>query len=480
MFTSNIVMKKIVLPLAAIFIFITASFTTQAQVRLPSIIGSHMVLQQNSRVKLWGWCNTGEKIKVSTDWDTTTYNTIGSGDAKWSIDMKTPAAGGPHKITISGSNTIVLDDVVMGEVWLCSGQSNMEMNVNWGLKQYDADVAQATNTSIRLFQIPRTTAEYPQEDVQGKWVVCNPEDMKSFSLAGYFFGKKLQQDLKVPVGLINASWGGTPAEVWTPKPVIENDPVLKKAASLLKPAPGWPITPGLTYNGMIYALTNYNIAGTIWYQGEANTSTASTYESLFTTMIGSWRKSWQKDFPFYYVEIAPFAGYGNTNISSALLREAQTKSLSYPNTGMVVVSDLVNDINDIHPLNKRDVGLRLANYALAQTYGKKDVVYKSPEYKSMKVEKGKVRIYFENADNGLMSKNGAPIDFYIAGADKKFVPATAKIDGNTVIVWNKTIKDPVAVRFGFNNSDMPNLFSKEGLPVNIFRTDDWQEETAAK
>ena len=188
----------------------------------------------------------------------------------------------------------------------------------------------------------------------------------------------------------------------------------------------------------------------------------------------SWRKAWQKDFPFYYVQIAPFAGYGNS-ISSALLREAQTKTLSTPNTGMVVIHDLVDDINDIHPQNKKDVGLRLANYALAETYGKKELVYKSPLYKNMRIEKNKIRIYFENADKGLMSKGGAPTGFYIAGEEKNFMPASAKIEGNTIVVWNKNIKKPVAVRFGFTNSAIPNLFSKEGLPVNLFRTDDWDD-----
>ena len=225
---------------------------------------------------------------------------------------------------------------------------------------------------------------------------------------------------------------------------------------------------------MIYPITNYSIAGVIWYQGEANVGNSINLQSLFTTMINSWRKAWQKDLPFYFVQIAPFAGYGN-NISSALLREAQTKTLSTPNTGMVVIHDLVTDTNDIHPKNKKDVGLRLANSVLAEVYGKKEIVYKSPMYKNMQIEKGKIRIYFDNAEKGLISKDGAPSEFYIAGEDKKFVPATAKIEGNSVVVWNKNIHMPVAVRFGFTNSSIPNLFSKEGLPVNIFRTDDWDD-----
>jgi sialate O-acetylesterase len=459
---------------AALVVCATFSF---AQVRLPAIIGSHMVLQQNSEAKIWGWCDPNEKIKVTTTWDTTTYTATGSPNARWSVQLRTPAAGGPYKISIKGNNSIELEDVMIGEVWVCSGQSNMEMNVHWGLP-YQDDAANANNKSIRFFHIPKTTSEYPQEDVKAKWVVCNPEDMKRFSAVGYFFGNKLQQELNVPVGLINTSWGGTPAEAWTPKDVVETDPVLKEAAGKLTPAQGWPVKPGLSYNGMINPVTSYNIVGAIWYQGESNTGTASTYQSLFTTMIGAWRKAWQKDLPFYYVQIAPYAGYGNKNIAP-LLREAQTKSQSYPNTGMVVISDLVDNVNDIHPKMKKEVGVRLANYALFQTYGKGGLTYKSPEYKSMKVEKGRIRVHFDHAGNGLVSKGGTPTEFYIAGEDQKFVPAQAKIEGNTVVVWNKKVKSPVAVRFGFSNGAMPNLFSKEGLPVNLFRTDDWPVETNA-
>ncbi|MDP9230327.1 MAG: sialate O-acetylesterase, partial [Bacteroidota bacterium] len=343
-------MKKIILS----SLLLTHSLFLFADVRLPAIISSHMVLQQNSQVKFWGWCEPGENVKLKTDWDTTTFVAKGSSSATWKIQLKTPQAGGPYKIFISGHNSIVLEDVMLGEVWVCSGQSNMEMNVNWGLP-YQDEVVNATNTKIRFFHIPRTTSEYPQDDVKAKWVVCSPDAMKSFSAVGYFFGKKLQQELNVPVGLVNTSWGGTPAESWTPIELIEKDTMLKTASAKLKPSPGWPITPAVTYNAMIFPITNYAIAGSIWYQGEANVGTATTYQTLLTTMIGAWRKAWQKDFPFYYVQIAPYAGYGD-NSSSAFLREAQSKVLNYPGTGMIVISDLVPDINDIHPKMKKEVG----------------------------------------------------------------------------------------------------------------------------
>jgi sialate O-acetylesterase len=351
----------------------------------------------------------------------------------------------------------------------------MEMNVNWGLP-YQDDVAAATNTSIRFFQVTKATAEYPQDDLKGQWMVCSPETMKGFSAAGYFFGKKIQEQTTFPVGLINSSWGGTPAEVWTPKEFVERDTVLKAAAPK-KPATGWPMFPGLTYNAMLYPIINYPVAGALWYQGEANTGTASTYQPLLSGMIGEWRKAWKIDFPFYIVQIAPYT-YGNNNIAP-LLREAQTKTLVTQKTGMIVIHDLVDNVKDIHPKMKKEVGQRLADLALGDTYGKQQFAYKSPQYKSMKVEKNKIRVLFDNAESGLVTKGGAPTEFFIAGEDKNFVPATAKIDGNTVLVSNKDVKTPVAVRFGFSNAAMPNLFSKQGLPVNIFRTDDWTVDTSA-
>jgi len=452
---------------ACLFVF---SIFAHANVRLPAVIGSHMVLQQKSNVTIWGWGDPGEKIKIKVGWDTTTYTATGSSAAKWKIQLATPAAGGPYTISIDGNNKILLEDVLIGEVWVCSGQSNMEMSVNWGLP-YQQEVTNATNTKIRFFHIPRTTSEFPQEDVKAKWVVCSPEEMKNFSAAGYFFGKKLQENLQVPVGLVNSSWGGTPAETWTPTELVQKDSILNSAAGGLKPSNGWPVVPGLAYNAMIYPITNFSIAGTIWYQGESNIGNASTYTSLFSTMINSWRKAWQKEFPFYFVQIAPFAGYGD-NSSSAFLREAQTKSLGLANTGMVLTADLVDNINDIHPKMKKEVGERLANLALAETYGRNNIAYKLPTYKNMQLQKNKIRVWFNNADQGLVSK-GPLTEFFVAGEDQKFVTAEAKIEGNSVVVWNKNINQPIAVRYGFRNAAMLNLYNKEGIPVNLFRTDNW-------
>lgn len=466
-------MKKFLLS----FLLVVAFAVAFADVRLPAIIGSHMVLQQSTEATLWGWCEPQEKISVKTSWDTATYTATGTSEATWKLVIRTPKAGGPYTVSIKGANVIELEDVLIGEVWLCSGQSNMEMNVGWGLP-YQKEMAEATNQKIHFFHIPRTTALYPQDDVRAKWVACTPDEMKKFSAVGYFFGKEVNNRLDVPVGLISASWGGTPAEVWTPDSIVQGNEELKNAAKTLQPYPGWPSIPGRTFNAMIYPLQHFPIAGALWYQGEANVGTAATYQSLLTSMIAAWREGWNKNFPFYLVQIAPFAGYGNQNVAP-LLRDQQTKIAAYPNTGMIVIHDLVDNVNDIHPKMKKEVGERLAALALSQTYQLNGLPYRYPQYENMQTDGDKIRIRFSNADAGLMVKGKELTDFTIANEDKVFVPAKAKLEGNTVVVWSKDVKKPVAVRFGYSNGSMPNLFSKEGLPANIFRTDDWEVDTSA-
>ncbi|MCX6220729.1 MAG: sialate O-acetylesterase [Bacteroidia bacterium] len=468
-------MKKIFLLVIFMGALVFSHLDTSAEVRLPAILGNHMVLQQKSEVNLWGWCSPAENITVKSSWDTTKYVTKGTSGAKWSLKIKTPSAGGPYTITIN--NKTVLEDVMIGEVWVCSGQSNMEWSGDQKLKQSLEEAPNATNTQIRFFYVPKATADFPQEDIKAKWMVCTPVEMIHFSAIGYFFGKKIQNSLNVPVGLINSNWGGTPAEVWTPKELVEQDPVLKDASLKLNPADWWPITPGANYMAMIAPLTKYKIAGAIWYQGESNTQNYNSYSRLMAKMIGSWRSAWGNNFPFYFVQIAPFS-YGNYNVG-ALIREQQTACLSIPKTGMVVVHDLVDDVNNIHPVKKIEVANRLANLALADNYGIKGIVYKYPMYKGMIIEKNRVRILFDNVENGLMATSKDLNEFYIAGSDQKFLFASARIEGNTVVVWNKAVKEPVAVRFGFSNTTIPNLFNKEGMPVNLFRTDQWEVKTDA-
>ncbi len=450
-------------------LLILAVSTASAQVRLPAIIGNNMVLQQQTRAGLWGWAGPNEKIYITASWNRQTDSTQSNGDGRWATSIQTPKAGGPYSITFRASNTVVVDNVLIGEVWLCSGQSNMEWSAMNNNRQAMEEAPRATNKQIRFFHIPRTTSDYPQDDLKASWVVCNPEDMKRFSAIGYFFGKKLNSELNLPVGLINSSWGGTPAEVWTPAPVISSDPVLAEAAAKLGPTPWGPYQPGKNYNAMIYPIRQFAIAGAIWYQGESNVSTAYGYTKLLEAMIRSWRADFDREFPFYYVQIAPY-DYGQGD-NGARLREAQSK-LHLDRTGMVVISDLVDNIKDIHPQNKRDVADRLANRALAETYQHPSGPYQSPVYREMKIENDKVRIVFDHAESGLQSRNGPPSDFMICGDDNIYYPAQAKIDGSTVVVSAKEVKKPVAVRFGFSNTAMPNLFSKEGMPVNLFRTDE--------
>lgn len=458
-------------------IFAESSYLLSAAVRLPAILGSHMVLLQKAPVTFWGWANPAEKVRIMTDWDSIVYDTTADSGGQWQVRVQTPAAGGPYKVIVNGSNAIVLEDVMIGEVWVCSGQSNMEWSGDQGLRQCLEEAPHATNAKIRFFAIPKATADTPQDRSEGAWKVCSPEEMIHFSAVGYFFGKELQQALGAPIGLIGSNWGGTPAEVWTPRDAVQYNPELRDAASQLKAYAWWPKDPGKCFNAMIYPVTKFKITGAIWYQGESNTGTAGSYERLFTTMISAWRSAWGQEFPFYFVQIAPFA-YDQPAVG-ALLREAQTKSAAYPNTGMVVVSDLVDDVKNIHPANKQGVAKRLANWALAKTYGRTGIAYQSPVYKSMTIEGDKIRIHFDFAEEGLLARNGEPTDFWIAGADQNFVPANAVIEGSEVVVSSDKIAKPVAVRFGFNNTAMPNLFSKAGLPVNLFRTDYWKVEAVA-
>jgi len=451
---------------------IVISLTSFAQLRLPSLVSSGMVLQQDDSVKVWGWAGPGEKVYVTTSWDNRKDSATTTNGAKWSVKVKTPKAGGPYtiKLTTRGTTT-TLEDILIGEVWVCSGQSNMEWSYYNGLNDIKAELPICYNKNIRLFHIAKVTADYPEDDVRGRWEICDSTSIKPFSAIGYFFGKRINQQLNIPVGLINSSWGGTPAETWVPDSKVTSDPVLNEAASKLKTFRAWPSAPGKTYNAMIAPLTNFNIAGVLWYQGESNAGTNSTYHKLMTTLIDTWRADWKKEFFFNLVQIAPYQ-YGNHNIG-ALVQEAQTKLLSHPKTGVIVITDLVDNVKDIHPTNKHDVGLRLANWALAETYGVASIAHKSPQLQSMEVVKGKAALTFSNAPNGLIAKDKVIGGFYVSGEKEQWFPAEAKIEGNKIMVWSKSVKVPTQVRFGFGNTIIGNVFSKEGLPVIPFRTDIW-------
>ena len=465
-------MKKIFLSLTTIF-FCFFYFSADAYLRIPDIFSDNMVLQQQTIIHFHGWSDPGQKISVIASWNGDTLKTSTLSDAIWTVDLQTPKAGGPYQITVIGDSTITIQNILIGDVWICTGQSNMEFSADWHKNYYKEEVANANHPEIRFFHIQKLSAPYPQQEVRGKWEVCTPQSMHSFSAAGYFFGREINENIHQPVGLIESCWGGTPVQSWTPIEVFNNSEKLAVSAAKLTPVPWCPVRPAVTFNAMIAPITGFPIKGAIWYQGETNTTNPDTYEETFSAMIHSWRELWKEDFPFYFVQIAPF-NYGAGD-KGALVREQQLQTYrQVPKTGMVVISDITGDTNNIHPKDKINVGKRLAGWALANTYGKENIQYSGPLYRSMEVKGNKAIVYFDFAKDGLIKKGNQLTDFMIAGDDQHFIPAKATIKDSTVIVSSPEVQHPTAVRMGFTNTAIPNLFNKAGLPASPFRTDDWE------
>lgn len=450
-------------------VFISAVFLlgVKANISLPEIFSDNMVLQQKSEVPFWGWAKTGETVTIKADWLAKEVTVRVGSQGTWKVMLKTPEAGGPHNIRITGYNELTLKNVLIGEVWLCSGQSNMEWSAQSGINNGEEEIKNASYPEIRLFTVFQATSLYPQDHLTGEWSVCTPETMRSFSAIAYLFAKKLYKELGVPIGLINSSWGGTPAETWMPQEVLEKDNFLKEAAAKQKPVPWGPVEPGRIYNSMISPLVPFRIAGVLWYQGEANTINAYAYKEMLSGLIRSWRIKWGYDFPFYYAQIAPYK-YGNP-YEGVEVREAQRKALEVPNTGMIVLSDIGDTLN-IHPRNKTDVALRLANLALNRYYKVLQIDDSGPIYKQMVIEKNRTIISFDHSE-GLHSAGDKLTCFEIAGDDKVFYPGDAKIKGEQVFVTSKKVKLPVAVRFAWSNTATPNLFNGANLPASCFRTE---------
>ncbi len=495
--------------------------SAQAAVRLPHIIGSNMVLQRDKAIPVWGWGEAGEEVTVEFAGQKVSTKTNTKGN--WIVRLSAVKAGGPYEMSVRGSNTIRFTNVMVGEVWLCSGQSNMKRGIRLvtNLKQ---EIAAADYPNIRLFNVPMVSWGVTKDDVESVWRPCSPETIKlppwqGFSAVGYFFGRELHKQLNVPVGLICSAWGGTRIEPWTPMAGLAEVPEVyrvmmstanatdiyrQNVARSLGPIEKWieecrkaikegqtlPLRPVLPrhplddrtkptslYNSMIHPLVPFAIRGVTWYQGEANRDSGDgmTYRYKMEALIRGWRKIWaQGDFPFYYVQLAPFKYEAGDALWLPEIWEAQTAALSIPHTGMAVTVDIGN-LRDIHPRNKQDVGKRLALWALAKTYGRSDLVYSGPLYKSTAVEGSKVRISFDHTGSGLASRDSKALTwFQIAGADKKFVEAEAKIDGDTVVVSSDAVTAPVVVRFAWHQEAQPNLMNKEGLPASPFRTDRWR------
>ncbi len=443
--------RQLLLALATLF---AVSFATDApaDVKLPAVIDSHMVLQREMPLPVWGWAEVGEEVTVTLGENSA--KTTADDKGNWSVQLPAMKADGKsYSMTVKGKNTIVLEDILIGDVWVGSGQSNMEWQLTSTEKANEA-IAAAKHPQIRLFHVPKTQSPTPAKDVAAKWKECTPETTPKFSAVLYYFGLKLHQEVEVPIGLINSSWGGSPIEPWT----------ITGSSS------------GGMYNGMIAPLQPFAIRGAVWYQGETNVINKNglAYYDKMKALIEGWRTSWGHDLPFYFVQIAPWSGGRYEPGELPALWEAQVASLKIPGTGMVVTTDLVDNINDIHPRNKRDVGNRLALWALAKSYRQDDILYSGPLYKSMSVEEDSIRLHFAHVGESLTIRDSKALnEFQIAGADGKFVEATAEIDGKTVLVYAKRVSQPVHVRFGWHKLANPNLVNSAGLPASPFQTNNW-------
>ncbi len=496
-----------------------------AEVRLPAVIGDHMVVQREKPFSIWGWAGRGETVTVLFAGREAKIRADADGAWRVSLDSLQPGIG-PLDMIVRGErgSEKVVRDILVGEVWLCSGQSNMEWPL-WALQSPVPELLRANDPSLRLFLVPKRTSDRPEPDVVAGWTPCTPETAGPFSAVAYYFGLELRKALGVPVGLIESAWGGTAIEPWTPpagfEAVPEVTPILTGLAdktaeykkSLARALPVWdgwvresrkaiaanselprrpaplvhplddPQAPTALYNGMIHPLVNFAIRGAIWYQGESNRNDCLLYEKKMEALIRGWREVWKLgDLPFGYVQLAPYNYPYDREIPNGdvpdffrlpLIWEAQVNTLRLPNTGMAIVTD-ITDLNDIHPRDKKDVGARLALWARAKVYGETGLVYSGPLFRSMTVEVDKARISFDHTGGGLIANDGQPLKWFeIAGEDGILYKAEAEISGDTVIVRSPRVAVPVAVRFGWHQLAVPNLANKEGLPASPFRTDRW-------
>ncbi|MFT3981952.1 MAG: sialate O-acetylesterase [Ferruginibacter sp.] len=498
-------MKKIII---AGICMLCCNYFAAGQVKLPALISDNMVLQQNSSITLWGWAAPAEKITINASWLSNSFRAIASAAGDWKINLPTIKAGGPYSISFSGtSGKITVNNVLLGEVWLASGQSNMEFPVGasegWknGVHNYRTEIHAANFPQIRMIDVPNKVADSVQNDFIGQWKICDSNNVKDFSGVAYFFAKELFLKTGYPIGVINSTWGGTPAESWTKKEVLQSDTgfvhILERYQKMLdkypeaykkyqvdfdkwltdtsakkkKPSsptgPDWNKSPYKLYNGMIAPLLPYQLKGVIWYQGESNATYAWQYRRLFPAMIRSWRKDFNNaSLPFYFVQITPHKG------QNAEIREAQLYSWqTVPHTGMVVTTDY-GDTSNIHPRNKEVVGKRLSLWALKNEYGSENIVTSGPLYSHSKVEGNKIRLYFKYADGLHALNNVAMKQFSIAAStDSSFTPANAVIEKNTVVVWSDAVPHPSEVRFGWQNLPVAELYNNAGLPASPFRTD---------
>jgi sialate O-acetylesterase len=512
------------MPRFPIMLLALLPLTATADVTLAPLFTDHAVLQRDRPVPVWGHAAPGEKVTVS--FRDQTVHTTAAGDGRWSVRLAPLKPGAPAALVVSGRNTIKLEDIVVGEVWVCSGQSNMEFRV-WGppgdvyrVNDADAEVAAANYPLIRHFKVEPAVADRPADTAKGAWAACSPATVGQFTAAGHFFARDLVQKLGVPVGIINSTWGGTAIESWMTDAALKGNPAFgvvgerwanalvdwpakvaadkaahaaqdkeeaearaagpQKLAELLKnrpwlpppPCPTSPDAPCSLFNGMIHPLIPYGIRGVLWYQGEGNSSRPGEYHALFAAMITAWRAQWEQgDLPFFWVQLANWKTDDPTGLEWALLREAQAKTLSLPNTGMAVAID-IGEPDNIHPRNKQEVGRRIALIARHQVYGFPGG-WCGPRLQSVERAGAAMRVRMDPAGGGLMVRGKELTGFMVAGADRRFFPALARIEGKTVMLSAPEVTTPVAVRYAWTDAPEAGLFNDAGLPAAPFRSDDW-------
>lgn len=464
--------------LANFTFFVLLSQLAIGKIKLPSIISDNMVLQQQSTVPLWGKASKEHKVTVTTSWDHEQYSVQSDASGNWKLEIKTPEAGGPYKITFDDGSKLTLTNILIGEVWVCSGQSNMERSmlgkVNQPILNSNDILMHAHDSLLRLFHVKRIISVTPLDDCEGTWEVSSPETASTFSAVGYQFAKKMQEILNVPVGIIEAAWGGTPIKGWMNKQSLQPFHQIKipSANNSSKPSSQ---TATCLFNGMINPIAGYGIKGFLWYQGEWNRRDPYLYKDLMAAMVKSWRSLWGRDtLSFYYVQIAPYGYAGKFKDSVPYLREGQAQAMKIiPNSGMVVSMDAGNKYS-IHPPDKTTIAKRLLYWALGDAYHWKGIAYQSPSFKSMQIKDSVVTVSFLHAPLGLTSYDQKINGFELAGKDKIFYPAEAKIKGRgKVILHSDEVPHPEAVRYLFKAWAVGNLYNIAGLPTAPFRTDDW-------
>jgi sialate O-acetylesterase len=474
--------KNTLLLFSTVCAFFMTSAPLFADIKLPAIFGNNMVLQRETDVAIWGLADKNAAVEVITSWNDKKYNTKADSSGRFKLKVATPKAGGPYTVTISDGKALTLENVLIGEVWLCSGQSNMQMpmkgynNSNQPILGAMDAIMESTNPNIRLFNVGMDTSRTPREDFRGKWDMAKPETVHGFSATAYFFGRYLQKQLGVPVGLITSSWGGTMVQPWMNDEACQEFEFYKNIKTMNNAKTGGPRVPTMLFNAMINPMVGYGIRGAIWYQGESNKDAPEAYQKLFPAMIKGWRAKWEQgDFPFYYAQVAPH-GKNEVLPNGGFIRESQLKSATaVPNVAMASTMDIGEQFS-IHPANKEKIGKRLAHLALYQTYDMKGLSPYSPTYKAVTFKNDTAVVTFDNIPYGLFSYGKELSLFEVAGADKVFYPAKATIVKDGVVVKSDQVAQPVAVRYAFKNFVVGDLFGGNEMPVSSFRTDDWPRD----